>query len=154
MMRSFPEQALQGHSPKKNRYLWLVTVLCDCELCAKRKPSSSPPMAGNDYPDDNYDDVCDISCVHVVVNPHYGTFLTACRSIVKNIFVSVLDFSFGSGSLQGDQAGSIYFLHTERLKEFQECCRFIRLPRQFQDEIVSRHGDDSAAEQFNRPQDL
>ncbi len=59
-------------------------------------------MEGNDYPDDNYDDVCDISCVHVVVNPHYGTFLTACRSIVKNIFVSLLDFSFRPVSLQDD----------------------------------------------------
>jgi hypothetical protein len=56
-------------------------------------------MEGNDYPDNNYDDVCDTNCVHVVINPHFETFLTASHSIVKNIFVSFLDFSFGPGSL-------------------------------------------------------
>jgi hypothetical protein len=59
-------------------------------------------MEGNDYADNNYDDVCDGKRVHVVINPHYGTFLTASHSIVKNIFVIVLDFSLGPGSLQGD----------------------------------------------------
>jgi hypothetical protein len=44
-------------SPKKNRYLWLVTVV-NCEIYAKRKPSASLPMEGDDYPD-NYGDVCD-----------------------------------------------------------------------------------------------
>ncbi len=42
-------------------------------------------MEGNDYADNNYDGVCDTKCVHVVVNPHCGTFLTASHRIVKNI---------------------------------------------------------------------
>ncbi len=56
-------------------------------------------MEGNDYADNNYDDVCDAKRVHVVINPHFNTFLTASHSIVKNIFVSVLYFSFGLGPL-------------------------------------------------------
>ncbi len=59
-------------------------------------------MEGNDYADNNYDDVCDTSSVHVVINPHYKTFLTACHSLVKNILVGLLDLSFGPGSLQDD----------------------------------------------------
>jgi hypothetical protein len=59
-------------------------------------------MEGNDYADNNYDDVCDAKRVHVVINPHFSTFLTAPHSIVKNIFVSFLYLSFGPGSLQGD----------------------------------------------------
>ena len=59
-------------------------------------------MEGNDYADDNYDDVCDTSSVHVVINPHCVIFLTAPHRIVKNIFVIVLDFSLGPCSLQGD----------------------------------------------------
>jgi hypothetical protein len=101
-MGSFPEQNLQGHFSKKKPLPLAGTGLYNCELCAKRKPSSSPPMEGNDYADNNYDDVCDTSSVHVVINPHCGTVLTACHSIVKNIFVSDLDFSFGPGSLQDD----------------------------------------------------
>jgi len=59
-------------------------------------------MEGNDYADDNYDDACDTSSVHVVINPHWNLFLTVLPHIVKNIFVIVLDFSLGPGSLQGD----------------------------------------------------
>jgi hypothetical protein len=56
-------------------------------------------MEGNDYPDNNYDDVCDTNCVHSVINPHIVTFLTASHSIVKNILDSFLYFSLGLGSL-------------------------------------------------------
>jgi hypothetical protein len=73
-----------------------------CELCAKRKPSSSPPMEGNDYPDNNYNDVCDTKRVHVVINPHYGIFLTASHGIVKNILSSFLDSSVWLRSLDGN----------------------------------------------------
>jgi hypothetical protein len=59
-------------------------------------------MEGNDYADNNYDDVCDAKRVHVVINPHFKIFLTASHSIVKNIFVSFSYLSFGPGSLQGD----------------------------------------------------
>ena len=59
-------------------------------------------MEGNDYADNNYDDVCDAKRVHVVINPHFKIFLTASHSIVKNIFVSLLDFSFRPVSLQDD----------------------------------------------------
>lgn len=56
-------------------------------------------MEGNDYPDNNYDDVCDSNYVHVVIDPHFVTFLTAAHGIVKNIFVRFLYFSLGPGSL-------------------------------------------------------
>jgi hypothetical protein len=59
-------------------------------------------MEGNDYPDNNYDDVCDTDCVHVVINPPVTAFLTAAHSIVKNILVNLLDFSFRPVSLQDD----------------------------------------------------
>jgi len=51
-------------------------------------------MEGNDYPDNNYDDVCDTNYVHVVINPHYKFFLTAYHSIVKDIFFQCSRLSF------------------------------------------------------------
>jgi hypothetical protein len=59
-------------------------------------------MEGNDYPDNNYDDVCDANYAHVVINPHYETFLTASHGIVKNILRPFLDLSLRLRSLDGN----------------------------------------------------
>jgi hypothetical protein len=76
---------MRGNFSKKKPLPLAGNGLNGSKLCAKREPSSSPPMEGNDYPDNNYDDVCDTSCMHVVINPHFRDFLTVSHSIVKNI---------------------------------------------------------------------
>ncbi len=58
--------------PKKNRYPWLVTVFIIASLVLNANHHPAPFMEGNDYPDNNYDDVCDLNCVHVVINPDFG----------------------------------------------------------------------------------
>jgi hypothetical protein len=73
----FPEEDLQGHFSKKKPLPLAGNGLYNCELCAKRKPSSSPPMEGNDYPDNNYDDVCDAKRVHIVIIPHFSDLLNS-----------------------------------------------------------------------------
>ncbi len=34
-------------------------------------------MEGNDYPDNNYDDVCDVKRVHIVIIPHFSDLLNS-----------------------------------------------------------------------------
>jgi len=70
-------------------------------------------MEGNDYPDNNYDDVCDAKRVHTVINPHVGDLLNSLPLYCQEYFCQFLDVSFGPGSLQDDYSSSIYFFHTE-----------------------------------------
>ena len=76
---------MQEISPKKNRYLWLVTVFMIANYVLNANHHPAPLWKGMIIPIIIMMMFAILDCVHVVINPHFRDFLTASHSIVKNI---------------------------------------------------------------------